>query len=358
MTPITPEPPPLSEIGVDDLATLHRGALVLAGGRETGWHRSALYDILAYAMKPGDLIPVVRAAELPPESWVAHVGLYGAPSIVDEKLPDGTELAGAAQLVADRQGVRLSAVANVEAGGINMFGGPLTAHELGIAALDGDMMGRNAQHFNQMILSAGGLPPGRVAFHDNQNNKVLLETNDINVVDSVGDAIAIAFGGWTAVGCYLVQAGELARRGITGSLSRARMIGEALTLPLRGSVAEVITRIGGDLLFHGTLIELSSSVLAQEPWAIVIDDGDHIARVDAEQEYLVCAVDGEVVATVPDIIFLLTDSGELIDVEKLRLGLPVSVGRLRSDHKWGDPRLSRLMGPRAFGIDLDPLLPP
>ncbi|WP_328455278.1 MULTISPECIES: DUF917 domain-containing protein [unclassified Amycolatopsis] len=356
--PLTPAPEPITGIGLDDLAVINQGALVLACGRGGGWERSVLYDVLAYAMRSGETLPVVRAADLPPDAWVVHVAMLGSPAILGEKLPDGTELARAARLVADRHGVRLAGVANVEIGGLNAFAAPLAALELGLPVVDGDLMGRASQHFNQIILSATGFPPGTVSFVDNQQNHIVLRTDDVAVVDRVGDAVAVAFGGWAAVSLYLLRARVLGVHGITGSLSRARMIGAALTPPLTGTVDDLIARIGGRRLFHGTITELSTSVRASEPWAVVIDDGDRLARIDAEQEYLVCAVDGEVVATVPDIICLLADTGELIDIEKLRLGLPVSVVRLRSDPKWEDARLAHLAGPEAFGLDLDPLLPP
>jgi DUF917 family protein len=77
-------------------------------------------------------------------------------------------------------------------------------------------------------------------------------------------------------------------------------------------------------------------------------------RLEIQNEYLVALEDGEVRASVPDIITVLdTESGDAIHTERLRYGQRVSVIAFPCDPIWRTPRGMELAGPRPFGYDFD-----
>jgi DUF917 family protein len=77
-------------------------------------------------------------------------------------------------------------------------------------------------------------------------------------------------------------------------------------------------------------------------------------RIEFQNENLIARRDGEVLATVPDLITLVTEEeGEPIGTEVLRYGLRVAVlGMPCAPHLQTEAAL-RNVGPRAFGYDVD-----
>lgn len=64
--------------------------------------------------------------------------------------------------------------------------------------------------------------------------------------------------------------------------------------------------------------------------------------------------DGEIVATVPDLIIVLgQEGGEPIPAESIRYGFRVSVVGLPCDKRWRTKEGLALAGPREFGYDID-----
>jgi DUF917 family protein len=78
-----------------------------------------------------------------------------------------------------------------------------------------------------------------------------------------------------------------------------------------------------------------------------------LLRLELQNEALVALRDGEVVATVPDIISVLdSQSAVAIGTERLRYGQAVNVVALPSDPAWKTERGLEVAGPRAFGYEL------
>jgi len=73
-----------------------------------------------------------------------------------------------------------------------------------------------------------------------------------------------------------------------------------------------------------------------------------------QNEHLVAIRDGEIVASVPDLIIVLgAETGEPITTEELRYGFRVTVIATPCDGKWRTPAGLALVGPRYFGYDID-----
>jgi DUF917 family protein len=84
------------------------------------------------------------------------------------------------------------------------------------------------------------------------------------------------------------------------------------------------------------------------------DDRGRCLRVEAGHEFLAVLEDGEVRATTPDIITLFdVYSGDTVSTDSLRYGQRVVVLALPCPELWLQPAGLELVGPRAFGLDLD-----
>jgi hypothetical protein len=79
--------------------------------------------------------------------------------------------------------------------------------------------------------------------------------------------------------------------------------------------------------------------------------------VEAENEYLLVLVDGEPVVSCPELILVLDRrTARPIAVDRLRSGDDVQVLALPGPPWWWEtPERLSAVGPRAFGLDLDPV---
>ena len=76
--------------------------------------------------------------------------------------------------------------------------------------------------------------------------------------------------------------------------------------------------------------------------------------IDFQNENLVARVDGEVTCMVPDLICVVdSERGEPITTELMRYGFRVTVLGFLAPALWTTPEGLRVVGPRAFGYDLD-----
>ena len=98
-----------------------------------------------------------------------------------------------------------------------------------------------------------------------------------------------------------------------------------------------------------------------EGWArgsVIIEGMDSFIgsemKIDFQNENLVAYLDGDPVCMVPDLICIVeTDRGEPITTELLRYGFRVTVLGFLSPYLWTGEKGLAVVGPRAFGYDLD-----
>ena len=76
--------------------------------------------------------------------------------------------------------------------------------------------------------------------------------------------------------------------------------------------------------------------------------------LEVQNEHLVARLDGEIAASVPDLIIMLdSETGEPITTEEMRYGFRVTVIAAPCDPRWRTPEGLELVGPRYFGYDID-----
>jgi DUF917 family protein len=124
----------------------------------------------------------------------------------------------------------------------------------------------------------------------------------------------------------------------------------------------VADALGGRVLATGRTVEIArhpTSSFGRAGVTIVGEDGG-VLRVEAENEYLLAILDGEPVASCPDLLCLLDRrTAAPIAVDALRLGDDVLAVALPGPAWWrATPERLRHVDPRAFGFDCDAVLLP
>ena len=124
-------------------------------------------------------------------------------------------------------------------------------------------------------------------------------------------------------------------------------------------MAAILDACNGVLLFEGKVVDVNRRLargfaVGRATLQGLGGDNGATLHIDLQNENLIALRDGEPAATVPDLITVLdAESGEPITTETLRYGFRVVVIGMPCAAAWRDAAGLALVGPRAFGYDLE-----
>lgn len=308
-------------------------------------------------------VPLVQLDDLDPDGLIMPCGLIGSPTVTVEKIWGGNEgvaLRDAVEGISDRSVV---AVMCYEIAGSNGLLPVAWAADLGLPLLDADGMSRAFPEMQQQTMHLAGISASPLVLVDEYHNRVIVEAQTNEWIERLARRIVPTFGGVAAASLYRMTVAQAAAAQANGGLSRgsvtrALAIGEALASAQGDAVATLTEAVGGVELLSGKVTDVQRRAARgfARGNALIEGTGPYtgsLLRLELQNEALVALRDGEVVATVPDIISVLdSQTAVAIGTERLRYGQAVNVVALPSDPAWKTERGLEVAGPRAFGYEL------
>lgn len=347
----------ITERDIDDIA---RGAGILGGG---GGGDPYIGGLLAkHALANSGPVTIVPLADVPDDALVLPVAIMGAPTVIVEKPPSGTEFDQAFDLVAGSMERPATHVGCFEVGGLNSMTPIVTAARHGLPLVDGDGMGRAFPELQMATFNLDGVSVSPLAVADEKGNTMLLQTVDGPWAERLARTATVEMGCSASVVLYPHTGAQTRKTMIPGTITLARDIGSLVrrARDAHEDPAETLTEYtGGAVLMRGKVTDVIRSTEAgfSKGYAMVDGlgpDADMEMRIDFQNEYLVARCDNEVLATVPDIITILdTDTGEPVLGEALRYGYRVTVVALPCHDRWTADDALKLIGPQYFGYDIN-----
>ena len=161
------------------------------------------------------------------------------------------------------------------------------------------------------------------------------------------------------VSLYPVLAGPSRDYLIEGSLTTAYDMGKILDDHKSAAAHVLAETYGGRVLFTGRVRDVERRSDAGFTKGKLVLEGQQDfdgAGMDLsfQNEFLAGWVDGELVATTPDLITLLdANTGGPVTTDMVKYGLSVHVLGLPCDPIWRSKEAIKLVGPRYFGIEAD-----
>jgi DUF917 family protein len=339
-----------------NLAQLARGCAVLGGGGGGDPEIALVMSILAVRKNGG--VRVVDLDDLDDEGLVMPCGLIGSPTVTVEKIWSGDEGVVLRDVVEGIWRRPVAAIMCYEIAGSNGLLPVAWAANLGLPILDADGMSRAFPEMQQQTMHLAGVSASPLVMVDEHNNRVILETVTNRWAERLARRVVATFGGVAAATLYQMPVAEARSSVSHGSLSRALAIGEALSRAAGDPIGALTEAVGAVELLSGKVIDVNrrSTGGFARGFAVVEGTGPYageLLRIELQNEALVALRDGEVVATVPDIISVLdSHTGDAIGTERLRYGQNVSVVALSSDPAWKTDAGLQVAGPQAFGYQL------
>jgi uncharacterized protein len=347
----------VAEPELDDLAI---GAAILGTG---GGGNPYIGVLLAkQAIRAHGSVELVEVGEVPDDALVVPSAMMGAPTVMVEKVPRGDEIIRAFEALQEYLGRPITHTVSIEAGGLNSTTPFGVAARMGIPLVDADGMGRAFPEIQMVTPTMYGVSATPMALADEKGNTVILETIDNRWTERFARSITIDMGCTAMIALYALSGRQLKESMVPGTLGLAEELGRIVreTRAAHGDPVEaVLDRLAGFRIFAGKIADVERRTEAgfakgeAQIEGVGADAGATLA-LRFQNEHLVAVRDGEVVASVPDLIIVLdAETGEPVTTEELRYGYRVSVLATPCDPRWRTEAGLALAGPRYFGYEID-----
>lgn len=347
----------LSQVTVEDIHPIAIGAGILGTGGGGNPYLGSLH--LRSVLEEFGPQPVLNPLTLPDDACLVVCGNVGAPTVSIEKLPQGREMAEAVIQLQNHIGRRFDAVVIAEIGGANSMQPLIAGRQLGIPTVDGDGMGRA---FPEMQMSSfvfeSEVSVAPFAIVDVAHRFALVpHTASEKWGERVARNVAISMGARGALAGYVMNGVQLRATAVKHTLSLAHSLGCAVLASQGDDVPAVVAeRLQGKIIFRGKINDVDRRIVrgfARGSVSCVGFNGRDELDIAFQNEYLIAWLNGEVVATVPDLICMVTaETGEPVTTEMLRYGTRVVVIAVPSPAELRTEAALQVVGPPAFGYDV------
>ena len=351
----------MKQLSPDDIEALAVGAWILGTGGGGSPYHALLNLRRLYA--DGARVDLIDIDELADDDAIAVVSVMGAPLVILERLVDSRLIARAVTAMEEHLGRKFKAVMAIEIGGGNGMQPLLAAAHLGIPVVDADAMGRAYPEAQMTSFAVGDLAPSPLTSIDPRGNEVIVgKTSTWKWMERVSRKVCTEFGSIAAT-CKAPRSGaEVRRWGIPRTTTKAINLGRAVAEANRlhaDPIGAILEAESGKRLFAGKVVEVERRTTEGFLRGRTVieglgDDRGGRIEIDFQNEWVVVWQGGRPVVSTPELICVLdSESGEAIGTETIRYGQRATLIALPAADVFLTPRGLELVGPRAFGYDID-----
>ncbi|KHK99197.1 hypothetical protein LK09_03435 [Microbacterium mangrovi] len=356
------------ELRASDLPDLARGATLLGTG---GGGDPYIGKMLVERVLGDGVITILDPDELTDDLFVIPTAQMGAPTVMIEKIPAGTEPTLALRTLEEHLGRRADATMPIECGGINSMIPLVVAAETGLPVVDADGMGRAFPELSMETFAVYGVHGSPLALAGERGEKVVIDTGDDDrQMEWLARGVTIRLGGVGHIAEYAMSGADVRRTAVPRTLSMALALGRAIREAReakRSPFAAIADTLASTLyphvreLFTGKVTDVerrTTEGFARGRARISAMDGDAgDFEIRFQNENLIAVHQGRVVAIVPDLICVVDhETAEPITTEGLRYGQRVRVLGISTPALMRTPEALAAFGPCAFGLD-EPFVP-
>ncbi|KAI5468172.1 hypothetical protein BGZ63DRAFT_399694 [Mariannaea sp. PMI_226] len=363
-----------------DLEFIGEGCGILGTGGGGSVYSALLHSRETLRMTASKGMRIVEAPTLPAGSSVAMIAFAGAPSVSNERLIGGDELALASQELSRFLGIAgYDAMMAAEIGGSNGMRTFAAAATMGIPIVDADTMGRAFPKVDMALPYVfGQANPAPAVLSDARGNvQVVARVEDSHRFETIIRSACVELGLYTALSLAPVSREIVEEYCCLGGLSLAWFMGRAICLARKRKediVQSLLSVIpGGRLLYTGKVVDVQREV--KGGWTIgsatlepFTDEDAKSDTIQTDPRQLVLTYQNEffsavlqdtsraskveVLCTTPDLITVIdSHSGTALATHELRYGLRVAVIAMPAHPLWMTEVGLKAGGPQAFGLD-------
>lgn len=351
----------MRQIGLQEIEDIALGAALLGAG---GGGDPYIGKLIAIgAIQECGPVTLLDPEEVPDDALVVPIAMMGAPTILGEKAINGQEYRTLYEMVSQFYGREIFAFMPIEAGGVNSMLPIAAAARLGLPMVDADGMGRAFPELQMVTFTIGGVKATPMALTDEKGNCAIFKTITNKWTEELARSVTMSCGGSVSVSLYSMDGATLKKYGVRNIVTRSEQLGSAIRKIKDSETStpeeKFLEITEGFKLFKGKIADVLRETRGAFNFGRVVLEGigeykGKTASVEFQNENLVATVDGEILATVPDLICLVdTGTFTAVPTDALKYGKRVMVVGLKCFDMWRTPEGLELVGPRYFGCDTD-----
>ena len=349
-------------IGIREIEDIALGAARLGAGGGGDPYVGKL--VAMGAVKECGPVTLLDPEEVPDDALLVPIAMMGAPTVLGEKGIGGGEYQTLYNMVSQFFGKKIYAFMPIEAGGVNSMLPIAACARLGLPLVDCDGMGRAFPELQMVTFTIGGMSATPMALTDEKGNSVIFETITNKWTEELARAVTMSCGGSVSVSLYPMTGAQMKAYSVKNIVTRSQKLGEAIRT-VKNCADDVTPEehflqfSEGYKLFKGKIADVLRETRGAFNFGKVMLEGigeckGHQAYVEFQNENLTATVDGEILATTPDLICLVdTETFTPVTTDALKYGKRVLVIGLKCFEMWRTPAGIDLVGPRYFGCDTD-----
>ncbi|MGC9019903.1 MAG: DUF917 domain-containing protein [Candidatus Methanodesulfokora sp.] len=347
----------------DQIKALVLGATILGTGG--GGSPADGLKMLSDVLRKGKTIKLVDVEEIPKDGFAVvpyDVGSI-APDIKTKKPVRIKEPIRRAFEEMERIiGGKIVAVVASEIGGGNTPVALSIAAELGIPAVDGDLLGRAAPELHQCTVNILGIPMyPSVIVGESGNVVVVREYADIDDYEAIARYLSVLSGKYVSVVDTPMDYDKASKAVVRKTISTSIRLGEEVIRARnekRNPIDAVVNVLNGWKIFEGIVDKYKwrdeGGFLKGEAFVKGVGEfSGRILRSWIKNEHIMVWIDDKPVVMPPDMFMLLRDDGEPVTNTELREGDKVCGVAAKAPAIWRTPEGLKYFGPRHFGFDYD-----
>ena len=352
----------MRKIGIPEIEDIATGAALLGAGGGGDPYVGKLVAI--GAVQECGPVTLLDPEEVPDDALVVPIAMMGAPTVLAEKAIGGNEYKKLFDMVSKFFGREIYAFMPIEAGGVNSMLPIAAAARLNMPMVDVDGMGRAFPELQMVTFTIGGIKATPMALVDEKGNSCIFETITNKWTEELARAVTMSCGGSVSVSLYPMTGAQMKAYSVKNIVTRSQKLGEAIRT-VKNCADDVTPEehflqfSEGYKLFKGKIADVLRETRGAFNFGKVMLEGigeckGHQAYVEFQNENLTATVDGEILATTPDLICLVdTETFTPVTTDALKYGKRVLVIGLKCFEMWRTPAGIDLVGPRYFGCDTD-----
>lgn len=350
----------MKTIGVADIEDIALGATVLGTGGGGDPYVGKLMAI--QAIEEYGEVTMISPEEVPDDAIVVPSSMMGAPTILVEKIPGGTEATATFEALQKLLGKKIFATMSIEAGGLNSMLPFVLAATKRIPIVDCDTMGRAFPELQMTSFHLHDIHINPFVLADEKGNSLTLETASNKWAEDIARAATAVMGGSTFMASYSVTGAQLKKACVPNTASLCQEIGRAIRQAKKNRihpVEAVLNVTGGYELFRGKVVDVErrtdgSFVRGQAKLDGLGAYKGQTCQVMFQNENIIAQVGEDVLATTPDLISNLDmETAIPVTTEGLKYGARVVLISIPCHSHWRTEKGIETVGPRYFGYDVD-----
>ncbi|UQS82159.1 DUF917 domain-containing protein [Bombilactobacillus folatiphilus] len=350
------------QIGIPEIKQIAIGAALLGSG---GGGNPYIGKMMAIsAVKEHGPVTLLEPQEAPDDAFFVSASMIGAPAVAMEKFPNGREFEQSFQMFEQYTGKKIYGTFPIEAGGINSMMPIIAAAKMNLPILDLDGMGRAFPELQMSTFVLAGHEVTPMVLTDERGNTTLINTIDPVWAEKIGRNVTVEMGASATSASDGLTGRELRAAGVLNIVTFCQKIGELIQRANefdspQAALQELLTYTSGFQLLTGKIVDISHVTKGGFNYGTTTieglnEDTGKQGKISFQNENIMMTVDGQVLATAPDLI-MMVDMDTLLPVtnEEARYGKRVYVVGLPANEKWRTEAGIQSVGPRYFKYDVD-----